>query len=157
MSEKEPERTEIVRTDWSDPSFQELVKELDTFLAVLDGHESERFRSFNRAETMTSVVVAKRDGRPVGCGALRALDSETVEIKRMYVRPTARGLGIGTRVLRELESWAREARYNRIVLETAVELRPAQELYEREGFVRIPNYGQYKCVERSLCYGKDVA
>ncbi|MBS1713754.1 MAG: GNAT family N-acetyltransferase [Armatimonadetes bacterium] len=150
------DRIELTRTDGSDEAFRLLTMELDAFLNVLDGPDSAKFQALNQSGPMMSVVVARLDGRPAGCGALRAVDAKTVEIKRMYVRPTARGQGVGAAVLRELETWAKETGYERAVLETAVELRPAQRLYESSGFVRVPNYGPYVGIERSLCYAKDL-
>ena len=55
------------------------------------------------ADPRAGFVVARLDGEPVGCGALRRIDETTVEVKRMYVAPGARRLGIARRILAELE------------------------------------------------------
>ncbi len=94
------------------------------------------------------------DELPVGCGALRALDSMHGEIKRMYVIPERRGTGISTRLLAALEGEARGLGWDRVVLETGDRQPDAMRLYEREGYTRIPNFGYYADSELSICYEK---
>jgi GNAT superfamily N-acetyltransferase len=96
------------------------------------------------------------DGHAVGCGALRRLDPATGEIKRMYVAPSARGGGVGARILAELERHARALGLRRLVLETGERQASAVRLYERAGFVRIPCFGEYAAAPLSLCMGKDL-
>jgi putative acetyltransferase len=98
-----------------------------------------------------------RDELPVGCGALRALDSTHGEIKRMYVIPERRGTGISTRLLAALEGEARGLGWDRVVLETGDRQPDAMRLYEREGYTRIPNFGYYADSELSICYQKVFA
>lgn len=85
-------------------------------------------------------VVARLDGRPVGCGALLRLTDETAEIKRMWTAPAARGKGIARRMLQMLEQTAREAGFGRLVLDTNRSLKEAHALYRRQGFVEIARY-----------------
>lgn len=79
-------------------------------------------------------VVAWLDGDPAGCGALKANDGGTGEIKRMWTAPKARGLGVARRVLRWLEAKAREVGSTRLRLETNRALTEAQALYRGEGY-----------------------
>jgi len=79
-------------------------------------------------------VVARFEGEPAGCGALKAGDGITGEIKRMWTAPSARGLGIARRVLRTLEAKAREVGLKVLHLETNRALTEAQALYRREGY-----------------------
>ena len=79
-------------------------------------------------------VIARLDGAPAGCGALKVSGESTGEIKRMWTTPNARGLGIARRVLRLLEAKAREAGLTRLRLETNRALTEAQALYRREGY-----------------------
>jgi DNA-binding MarR family transcriptional regulator/GNAT superfamily N-acetyltransferase len=94
-----------------------------------------------RGEEMTPpagfFVVAWLDGGPAGCGALKAGDGGTGEIKRMWTAPSARGLGIARKVLRSLEAKAREAGLMRLRLETNRALTEAQALYRREGYQEV--------------------
>jgi GNAT superfamily N-acetyltransferase len=102
-------------------------------------------------------VVVYRDGAPVGCGALRLLDPNTAELKRMYVSPPARGQGLGRRLLAALEAEARALGVRRLVLETGVRQAAALALYRATGFQPIPLFGEY-CLssETSVCLGKDL-
>src|SRR5215475_6030066 len=70
------------------------------------------------AEGQGAFVVAYADGRAVGCGAVRKIDGESAELKRMYVAPEARGKGIGRAVLEALEEEARRMGVRRLLLET---------------------------------------
>lgn len=99
-------------------------------------------------------LVAKRDGELVGCGALRPLDAQRAELKRMYVCPHARRLGVGQRIIAALEEWAREFGYEALLLETGVLQPEAQRLYESCGYERIPAFGGYVGNATSVCYGK---
>jgi DNA-binding MarR family transcriptional regulator/N-acetylglutamate synthase-like GNAT family acetyltransferase len=79
-------------------------------------------------------IIARLDGHPVGCGALKVGDGITGEIKRMWTSPSARGLGIARKVLRLLEEKARDAGLARLHLETNRTLTEAQALYRQEGY-----------------------
>lgn len=82
-------------------------------------------------------LVAWLDGAPQGCGALKVGDKASGEVKRMWTAPTARGLGIGRRMLRSLEAMAREAGLTRLRLETNRALNEAQALYRSEGYQEV--------------------
>jgi GNAT superfamily N-acetyltransferase len=102
-------------------------------------------------------LVAYAGGEPVGCGAVRRLDAETAEIKRMFVVPGLRGQGIAGRVLSGLEDEARALGVRRLVLETGVRQPEAIALYRRFGFADIPAFGEYIGSELSVCLGKALA
>jgi len=99
-------------------------------------------------------LVARVQGRAIGCGALRQEDAETAEVKRMYVRPEARGQGLGRRMLEELEHRAAEMGFKRIRLETGVPQPEALHLYESATYRRIPGYGEYKDDPRTVSFEK---
>lgn len=101
-------------------------------------------------------LVARLDREPVGCGALRRIEPGTGEIKRMYVAPSQRGLGIGRRVLGELERHAHLLGLRRLVLETGVRQHEALTLYERFGFRQIDRFGEYVDSPLSVCIAKDL-
>lgn len=101
-------------------------------------------------------LVAYRDGRPVACGAVRRISEETGEVKRMYVLPEARGLGLGRRILESLEAEAASLGLLRLVLETGTRQYEAQSLYESAGFVETPRFGEYESSPLSLCMEKKL-
>lgn len=101
-------------------------------------------------------LVARLDGRVVGCGGLREEAPDIAEVKRMYVRPEARGEGLGRRLLVELEGQAVRMGFKRIRLETGIPQPEALGLYESSGYRRIPNYGEYKDDSRTVSFEKDL-
>lgn len=104
-------------------------------------------------------LIARLDGAPVGCGALRPApvgEPGTAEVKRMYVASSARGRGISRRILEGLEQQAAALGYRRVVLETGIRQAEAMALYESAGYGSIPNYGAYRDSPLSRCYGKDL-
>lgn len=88
-----------------------------------------------------SILVAKDADRPIGFGCIRQLDEPGVcEMKRLYVRPTSRGEGVGELLVRALVDHARGLGYFTMRLDTAAEMTVAQALYRRLGFTKIPPY-----------------
>jgi GNAT superfamily N-acetyltransferase len=75
----------------------------------------------------------------------------------MFVLPEYRGKRIGQMLLTELEKWAAELGYKHSVLETGKKQSEAIGLYEKAGYHRIPNYGQYANVENSICMRKSIS
>src|SRR5487761_2361977 len=101
-----------------------------------------------------AIVVAWADEEPVGCGAVRLLDGETAELKRMYVVPDCRRQGIAGAILRFLEDRARALGATRVVLETVVDPPAAVALYRAAGYTEIPKFGPYVESEISFCMSK---
>jgi ribosomal protein S18 acetylase RimI-like enzyme len=86
------------------------------------------------------LVLARRHGRPIGCGALKLHDRDPAEIKRMWVAPEARGLGLGRRLLAELERQAAIRGATVARLETNRSLAEAVALYRSAGYVEVPAF-----------------
>lgn len=100
-------------------------------------------------------LVARLDGKPVGCaGICRCEGERTAELRRMYVAPRARRLGIARALMNELEERARRLGYEALRLETGPEQPEAVRLYETGGFAVIPNFGPYATQRRSICMEK---
>ena len=146
----------IIRTDSQNTDFQALVKLLDEDLAVRDGDLHGYYAQFNKIEAIKNSVVAYEHETAVGCGAFKKFDDESVEIKRMYVRPENRGRGVAAAILSELENWAKETGFKFAVLETGKKQPEAIRLYEKSGYELIPNYGQYAGMENSVCMKKPL-
>ena len=148
---------EILRTDSSNTDFINLVEFLDIDLAIRDGDEHSFYAQFNKVDAIKYVVLAVENGQAIGCGAIKEYDLDTMEVKRMYTSPQNRGKKIASRVLAELENWAKELSYKRCILETGNKQPEAIALYNRNSYQRIFNYGQYANVENSLCFEKVIS
>jgi len=85
-------------------------------------------------------VIARRDGRPAGCGSFFRRDGTNGEIKRMWVAPDARGMGVARHILGTLEAAARAAGVAAIRLDTNASLKEAQALYRKAGYAEIARF-----------------
>jgi GNAT superfamily N-acetyltransferase len=144
----------LLRTTSSNPDFLPLIIELDKDLAIRDGDEAPFFAQLNKTGFIPQVVIAYKEGKAVGCGAIRPYDEKTMEVKRMYVLPEFRGQGIASLVLQELENWCRELKAERCILETGKKQPEAISLYRKNKYTLIPNFGPYANVESSVCLEK---
>lgn len=150
---------EIRRADILSPVVQQLISALNS---ELEGRYPEEGANHFRldpeevADGRGAFLVAYIGGQPVGCGAVRRIESTVAEIKRMYVAPEARGRGVGRQVLLQLEAEARRLGATRLVLETGPRQPEALALYGRAGFVEIPNFGNYVGCEFSVCMAKEL-
>ncbi|WP_298476526.1 GNAT family N-acetyltransferase [uncultured Maribacter sp.] len=147
---------EFIRTDSKNIDFIALVKELDAYLAVTDGDEHDFYNQFNSIQNLKYVIVVYLNNIPVGCGSIKPMNTSSTEIKRMYVSPKARGNGIATKILKELESWTSELGFTSCILETGTRQTEAVALYKKNHYKVITNYGQYIGVENSVCFKKEV-
>jgi GNAT superfamily N-acetyltransferase len=144
------------RTDSTDQEFKDLVALLDAELKVRDGADHAFYSQFNKIDMIRNAIVCYVDDHPVGCGAFKPFEGSSVEIKRMYVLPEGRSVGTGLHIVKELEKWASELNYTRCVLETGKRQPEAIRLYEKAGYKRIKNYGQYENDENSVCMSKEI-
>lgn len=151
-----PTEIRLLRTDSSDENFNMLVQELDAELATRDGAEHAFYAQFNGIVNIPFVVIAFSNEQPIACGAIKAFEEGSMEVKRMYTVPAWRGKGVAMEVLKELEAWARELGYDSTVLETGKRQPEAIRLYEKNGYRIIPNYGQYAGIENSVCFEKSL-
>lgn len=86
------------------------------------------------------LLIAFEETHPIGCVALRAIDRQTAELKRLYVRPEGRGRSVARRLVMRIIELARSAGYGRIRLDTLPSMNEAAALYVNLGFVDIPAY-----------------
>jgi GNAT superfamily N-acetyltransferase len=148
--------TRTIRTNSKHSDFIQLVARLDNLLAEMDGREHNFYDQFNKIDNIKHVVLAYNDNLPVSCGAIKEFNPETMEVKRMFTLDIHRGKGFATQVLTELERWTLELGYSRCILETGKRLPDAVRLYEKSGYLQIPNYGQYIQMENSICFEKKL-
>lgn len=135
---------------------EQLIKELSEELGVLyDSDGTAGFEPSDVEVPRAAFVVARIDGYPVGCGALRPLEDNAVEVKRMYTRSGYRRKGVAQAILAELERLALEFGYSSMKLQTGPKQPEAAALYERVGYYRIPIFsGTW---DQVLAYQKDLS
>ena len=146
----------LQKTNSDNLHFKALVKLLDNDLQSRDGDEHAFYAQFNKSDSIKNVIVAFVEEVPIGIGAYRSYDENTVEIKRMFVHPSYRGKGYAAKILNELEAWAADNNYTAAVLETGKKQPEAISLYKKNGYEIIPSYGQYLNVENSVCMMKKL-
>jgi GNAT superfamily N-acetyltransferase len=132
----------MVRFAIEDPTTADARWCFDQYFAELDA----RFEAgFNPALSISAdareltppagiLLIARLRDRPIGCGALKFHAEAPAEVKRMWIAPAARGLGLGRRILREIERHACEAGVAVLRLETNRALSEAMALYQRSGY-----------------------
>lgn len=123
---------------------REMIGALDAYLAGLYPSSSNHLSSVESlASENVRFLVARLAGKAVGCGAL-VLDRRGYgEIKRMYVDPEHRGLGMGRAILRQLEQLALGESCDCVRLETGVDQPAALTLYRDAGYSESPPFGDY--------------
>ncbi len=144
---------EDIRSEEAEQLIRELSAELAALYNVGDG--SAGFKPSDVEVPRAAFIIARHNGYPVGCGALRPIDETTVEVKRMYTRPDYRRQGVAQAILAEMDRLALAFGYTTIKLQTGPKQLNAAALYERVGYYRIPRFsGNWDLV---LAYQKDLA
>ena len=139
------------------PDVIELLELSDAFHADL--YPIESCYLLDVSELMVpgvTVVVAREDGSAMGMGSIVDRGDGTAELKRMFMRAEARGTGLAAEVLRTLEHIARDRQLSVIQLETGPKQPAALAFYEKNGYARIPNFGQYVGDNFSVCFEKTL-
>ena len=147
---------EIGPESFESPEAAELMDELRQELNTRYGGELEPGAKPS-SDDVEVFLVAREDGAALGCGALRSLGQPVVEIKRMFVRPSARGRGLGAAILHELEREAVSRGFRVVRLETGPLQPEALHLYERTGYREIPCFGAYAAGAASRCFERRIA
>lgn len=131
-----------------DPDLAESRKCLDSYFETL----SERFDvPFDRDQTNEvdtelmrlpkgALILARRDGEALGCGALKFVDSRAADIKHVWVSPELRGQGVGHGLMDQLEKVAAENGYSWIRLDTNRTLTEAISMYRKRGYIEVPPF-----------------
>lgn len=134
-----------------------LIAELESYLVPLYPSESRHGYSVEKLlSERVAFFVMRQDSVPAGCGGIQLFDRAYGELKRMYVRPRFRRIGLGKSILSHLTGYARRQGVGVLRLETGIHQKEAIGLYERSGFQRIPPFGAYKEDPLSLFFEKSI-
>ncbi len=147
----------IAVEDPSQPEIVSLLRDGEAYSAKLYPAESNHHLPLNalRAPNVRFLVVRNASGRAVGTGAL-ALNGAWAELKRMWVIPEARGLGLSRIILEALEAHAHSEGVHTLRLETGVENHAALALYTKAGFKRRDPFGDYRADPPSVFMQKEL-
>ncbi|MHA6204158.1 GNAT family N-acetyltransferase [Dyella soli] len=143
--------------DPTSPDVMPLIRQLDGYLAEL--YPTGNIQPVTVAElTQPNVtfLTARVDGTPVACGAC-VRHEDYVEVKRMYVLPACRGLGLGKQLLEALEREVSRSGGGLVRLETGTAQAEALELYGRAGYRRCAPFGEHRANPLSICMEKSLA
>jgi len=149
----------IERPDTKDAA--RLIEELDALLAPLYPQESRHGYSIEKLlKQKVDFFVIRRSGEAAGCAGVQFFHDDGNgaygEIKRMYVRPSYRGMGLAKLLLKQLEETATARGVELLRLETGIHQTAAIRLYEQNGFKRTGPFGAYRDDRLSLYFEKRV-
>ncbi len=134
-----------------------LITELEAHLEPLYPAASRHGYSVEKLISQSvAFFVIRHDNIPAGCGGIQLVGTEYGELKRMYVCPRFRGLGLAKLLLDHLAAYARTCGVSLLRLETGIHQTAAINFYEQAGFQRIPPFGVYVEDPLSLFYEKRV-
>jgi putative acetyltransferase len=152
----------IERTTHATDDAHALIEELEADLSGdFEPHQRHGLSLDKIFQPHIAFFIARVDGKAVGCGGI-AFEEGFAELKRMYVRPHARGTGVVQAVIAQLEAEAKARGVTRLLLETGDVLHAALRVYERAGFKRCEAFGDYLAlpphtIERSVFFEKHLA
>jgi putative acetyltransferase len=152
------EAVQLKIVHYTNEDLKGLIAKLDEELYLRYPPEEVFVVDFTDPQVVDIVfVVAYVNEIPVGCGAIRPIDEEAIELKRFYVEVSYRQQGIAKRMLDFLEDQAKAQGYKVVKLETGTEQPEAVNFYEKHGFHAIDKFGEYVDCVSSLCYEKAIA
>ncbi len=146
----------ISKADPESLAAEKLMNELSDTLQAITGDSGRS--SFDPADIGHPrgffVIAYNSQQEALGCGAIRPMEGNSAEIKRMYAR--YKGVGIGNAILSYLEKQAKELGYVSLKLETRLINHNAVRFYEAMGYKRIENYGKYAGNGEAICFEKII-
>jgi GNAT superfamily N-acetyltransferase len=146
----------VVKTTSENPDFISLIKTFDVFLWERYPELKNDYWGNNLIEFNPNVIIIYLGEIAVGCGCFKKYNANTVELKRMFVSPEARGLGLAQRVIKELENEAIKQGFKAMILETLYRQIEAINLYQKVGFEIVENYEPYIGLTNSVCMCKSI-
>ncbi len=146
----------ILKTDSKNTDFIKLINLLDNDLNNRYGELQKQYDKHNKVDYINDVVIIYRDKVPVACGAFKEHDSNSVELKRIFVVKEHRRQGLAKLIVSKLEELAESRGYEYAVLETGKKQDEAINLYKSFGYSIIPNYEPYVGNDNSICMQKSL-
>ncbi|NJJ41534.1 GNAT family N-acetyltransferase [Paenibacillus apii] len=148
---------ELVQVAPDNSDLAQLISQLDGYLFELYPPEEVYLVDFEDPYVNDIYfIVAYLDSRPVGCGAIKKLDEDHVELKRFFVEPEYRNKGIAGKIVQRLEEEAASLGYKGIKLETGDLQTEAVGFYKKNGYGEIERFGEYADCPSSLCFEKRI-
>jgi ribosomal protein S18 acetylase RimI-like enzyme len=145
-----------ITTDKHNQDFITLVSHLDVELYNRYGDGYTEYEIKNALTHITDVVLIYQDDIPAACGSFKLFDSDTVEIKRIYVKDDFRRKGYASLIISKLEKIAAMKGFSKAFLITGVKQPEAVKLYQRLGYREIPKFGDYLDDELCICMEKTL-
>jgi GNAT superfamily N-acetyltransferase len=146
----------VVKTTSENPDFISLIETFDTFLWERYPELKNDYWGNNLIEFNPNVLIVYLDNKAVGCGCFKKYNKNTAELKRMFVSPEARGLGLAQLIVKELEIGAKNQGFEIFILETLYKQIEAINLYQKMGFEIVENYEPYVGLTNSICLSKSI-
>ncbi|EJL66670.1 GNAT family N-acetyltransferase [Flavobacterium sp. CF136] len=150
------EKIKVVKTTSENPDFIFLIGTFDAYLWDRYPELKKDYWGNNLIEFNANVLIVYLDEKPVACGCFKKYNEKSVELKRMFVLPEARGLGLAQLVIKELEAEAKNQGFEVLILETLYKQTEAINLYQKTGFKIIENYEPYVGLLNSVCMSKSI-
>ena len=146
----------IIATDPNAPDALLLMDELSQSLESITGSTGRNSFDIKDVYVPRSlfVIAYDNDGEAIGCGAIRPINENIAEVKRMFAKTKA--IGVGTAILHHLEIEAKKMGYSALWLETRLINKRAVSFYEKRGYYCINNYGKYVDKPEAVCFEKKI-
>ena len=144
----------FVQPDCQD--FRALAALLDAYYFTLVGEIQLKYAEPNRPENMSALAVVYEGETAIACGAWKAVDAATAEIKRIFVLPQFRRRGVAGELIRALEENVAATGRRKLILETAVDTSGSHALYLSLGYQLREYYGSPAGAENCLCFHKEI-
>lgn len=146
----------ILKKSPNEPEAILLMDELSKNLETITGDSGKN--SFNSSDVYGPrslfVVAYNESEEAIGCGGIRPINENIAEVKRMFTKIKA--LGVGTEILCYLETQACKMGYSTLWIETRLINEQAVSFYKNRGYYQIPNYGKYVNNPKAICFEKKI-
>lgn len=147
----------VLHVEPDHPDLALLVRLLDDEFYAMCGDMYRNYQPHNSLSELEAAMIVYADKVPVACGGIKPLDRYTAELKRIFVRPDFRRVGLAQRLIHKLEAAARRQGYMRMVLETGADMLAAISLYKKLDYSITSSYGPYAGDSACVCMVKTLS